>query len=149
MTTINRLRDLTSYLDGLMATVTVANGYLTNMGLAHYNGRRSLTTEDAPCVTLIVGPDEIQEQSLTKARTKQRYGFSAFVPCDADSPNDAGQDAREDLLAVLFAGGDDLDGRVKRIEYVGHSMAPRADGDTVIQVVVEVDVTFSQSLTRN
>jgi hypothetical protein len=145
----NHIRDLTNYLDELAGTITIENGYLTDMGLAHYNGRRSLTAENAPCVTLIEGPDEVPEQGPNSARIKQRYGFSAFVPCDTDNPNAAGHDAFEDILKAVFGQGRYLGGRVKEIAYVGHSMAPRQEGDNVIQVVVEVDVVISLSFTRN
>lgn len=148
---INRLSVLAAFLADRLTEIQVVNGYVTDIGLRPFRGRRSVDASNAPCVVLIEGQDDPQDQSGGRDQVvvKQQYAISAFVACDPDNPNDAANEAVEDITHALFREGARMDGRVQKIDYAGRDIGPRPDGEATVQVVVHVHITIAQNLTRN
>lgn len=151
MTTITRTSELARFIATRLEGILVANGYVTDMGQRAYRGRRNLDASMAPCVGVIEGEDAPQDQSGGRQQVvvRQRYAITSIVACDPDNPNDAANDAVEDITHALFCDGERMGGSVKKIDYVGRDIGPRADGEATVQVVVHVDITIVQDLTRN
>ena len=136
-----------------MATRTTALGAETNLGVRVFRGRRMVDDDQVPCVALIEGGDEIEEndsQRTLEARIKQTYVALAYVPCDPAHPNDAAHAAIRDMKRALFttAGAPDrtLGGKVKRVHYRGRDIGPRADGAAFVVASLEVAVEFVENL---
>ena len=151
MSTITRTSVLSQYIDQLLAGITIAGGYQTDIGLRHFRGRRNLDGSSAPCVSLIEGPDEPQDQGAGREQVviRQHYAISAHVPCDPDNPNDAANDAVEDIRHALFRQGVTLGGAIKKLDYNGREIGTRADGEATVQVVVHVSALMAQDLVRS
>lgn len=148
---INRTSELARYLATLLTEITVANGYMTDIGTHVFRGRRNVDASNSPCCVLIEGEDDPQDSGAAGEFTlvKQRYAISAILRCDPDNPNDAANDAVEDITHALFQHGQRLGGRVKRLDYAGRDIGPRADGEATVQVVVHVDATIAQVMIRS
>jgi hypothetical protein len=135
-----------------LATITTANGFLTNIGNTVFRGKRAIDESEVPCITLVEGNDHPKSQTRKSLQLTQTYFFEAHDVCDADHPNDKAHDMLEDLMAVVFSGGDSaftvLNGLVKSIEYKGRTIGAREDGGTTVFAAIQIDVEYAQTLGR-
>lgn len=145
--------DIAGHLSGLLAEIQVANGYNTDIGLAVYRGRRKIDDEMVPCSVLIEGDDKPGDNvGREEVKITQSYVLGGYVTCDPDQPNDAAHLVLKDIKKALFRkrtlpnGSLNFDGRVRKVEYKGRDIGPRADGKPIVFAVVFIDVEFAETL---
>lgn len=133
-----------------MENVTIALGAETDIGEKVFRGRRSIDESQIPCSVIIEGSDTVQDRPgrLPSVSVTQRYVIAAYVPCDAQNPNDAAHAAIRDIKRAIFAGDGTFAGKVLRVSYKGRDIGPRADGLPVVFVTVEIDVDYVEDLTN-
>jgi hypothetical protein len=71
-----------------------------------------------------------------------------FDACDPDNPNTKAHAMIRDIKRVIFLGGTTLGGKVRSVHYTGRDIGPRADGVSLVQVRVMIDVEYVEDLTN-
>lgn len=150
MTTVyNKAEDIAVDLSTRLQSITIANGYETDIGLRSYRGRTHIDEDAVPCSVLIEGEDKTGKSTgLTNVQVFQDYVLGGYVKCDPSNPNDAAHKVLRDIKKAVFKDGAKLGGRVRNIEYKGRNIGPRADGRPVVFAIVYVTVEFAEDLTN-
>lgn len=155
-----RARDVALHLSGLLASITAANGFETDIGRAVYRGKRKIDDTAPPCAVLIEGEDTPGDvQGAVSQKITQSYVLGGYAPCDPDNPNDVAHQIIADIKRAVFSTKDatraeqiqgtcTFGGRVKRVSYRGRDIGPRADGLAIVFAVVHIDVEFVEQLDR-
>lgn len=130
---------------------TVLLGAETNLGAKVYLGRRKIDDTMIPCVTLIEGADNPERERRGDEYVIERpYVAFAYIPCDPDAPNAAAHAALRDMKRVLFAvdGKPDINfgGQVKRVDYRGSDIGPRADGASFVVAAIEFVAVYVEKM---
>ena len=160
MSTFTRARDVAAHLAELLGSITVANGYETDIGLLVYRGRRKIDDEHVPCAVLIEGEDKPgNTQGAASQQITQSYVLGGYAECDPDNPNDTAHMIIADIKKAVFSlppnpsrieqhtGTTSFGGRIKSVTYKGRDIGPRADGVPIVFAVVHIDVVFVEQLT--
>lgn len=139
-----------------LAQISRVNGYETDAGLRLYRGRRSVSNEQLPCVTLIEDSNEPKDRPgrSLQYEVMQRYTLLIYLPLtrpeDQDNPNAVLHKGLRDLKRCIFKPGDrediNLEGACRDVEYLGHDMAPREDGSISCVAGLEIGVTYVELL---
>lgn len=153
--TITQAYPLSLHISSLLAEITTANGYETDIGARVFRGRLKIDPTHVPCAVLIEGEDRPgDQQQRTSLKITQDYVLGGYVQCDPDHPNDAAHAVLRDIKKALFRrrSGDvieqqNFDGRVKAVRYVGRDIGPRADGEAIVFAVVHIEVDYAETLT--
>lgn len=146
-TPFTKASDIAEYLTTLLAGVTIANGYHTDIGLRVFRGKRSKVEEQIPCAVLIEGEDHPGESAGRESiKIVQDYVVGGYVACDPDNPNDAAHLVLKDIKKVLFQQGPRMGNRVTNISYSGRDIGPRPDGVAIVFAVVHISITFAETL---
>lgn len=150
MTPISTASGVAAEIFRRMEGIRIANGCETDIGRKVYRGKRKVDEDKVGdgCSVLIEGDDDPQDRSGRKPTIKnaQRYVLGAYVPCDADHPNDAAHAVLRDLKRAIFGGAENFDGRVFYVSYRGRDIGPRADGVNIVFALIEIDVQFVEDL---
>ncbi len=146
-TPFTKASDIAEYLTTLLSSVTIANGYHTDIGLRVFRGKRSKVEEQIPCAVLIEGEDHPGESAGRESiKIVQDYVVGGYVECDPDNPNDAAHLVLKDIKKVLFQQGPRMGNRVTNISYSGRDIGPRPDGVAIVFAVVHIAITFAETL---
>ncbi len=145
--------DIALAVSARLATISVANGYNTDIGLKSYRGRKRLDKTHMPCTVLIERDDQPTGQSLQKlpqVKVKQKYVLEGHAFCNADNPNDMGHKIIADLKKAIWSNPFTYgaDQRAITLMYEGKSIAPREDGIDVVAAAVEISVEFVEYLSN-
>lgn len=156
---LTRARDVAQHLTNLLAGIRLTNGYETDIGATVYRGKRKIDDDAPPCAVLIEGEDRPgNTQGLSSQVVTQAYVLGGYTACDPDNPNDAAHKIISDIKKAVFtaptnptpaerhAGTLTFGGRVKKVEYKGRDIGPRADGVPIVFAVVHIEVTFVEDL---
>ena len=134
-----------------LQTITVANGYDTDIGLKATRGRKRPEAAHLPCAVIIERPDNPAKQSLQRepqVKIKQKYVLEGHAACDPDNPNDVGHKIISDIKKAVWK--DKLtfgtDQKVFAVMYEGCVISPREDGIAVVSAAVEISVEFVETL---
>jgi hypothetical protein len=151
MTTFHSAGALSAELLARLATRTVALGAETDLGRKVYHGKRTVDATQVPCCSLLEGDDLSQHQGrLTEYLIEQRFAVLAYVPCNDEAPNTAAHAAIRDIKRALFVTDGRADGtmggKVRRTTYLGRQIAPRADGERFVLVVVEFSCEYVENV---
>lgn len=158
-TPFTRARDIALHLNNLLAGITKANGYETDIGLHVFRGKRKIDDSHVPCAVLIEGEDKPGEtQGPASQQITQSYVLGGYAECDPDQPNDTAHQIIADIKKAIFtvadptraeaiSGSTTLGGRVKSVTYEGRDIGPRADGVPIVFAVVHISVVFVEQLT--
>ena len=151
MTVYVKSSDVSAEIIARIQTITVANGFETDIGLNVKRGRRKLPVEDeVPCAVLIEGNDSVEDTAgrtqTAFVKVKQPYLIDGFDACDPDNPNDKAQAMIRDIKKVLFKDGRNFGGKVVEVNYQGKDIGPRADGVALVQARVAIEVSFAEDL---
>lgn len=139
--------DIALALSARAATITIANGFATDIGARVFRGKRRLAEEDTPCVVLFEGADRIDDRSTKHVKVSQRYSLEGHDACDPDNPNDRAHEMIADMKRAIFSGDRTLGRTVKGIEYAGRTIGTREDGISLVFATIEFDVVFSEDIT--
>lgn len=147
MTTLTKASDIAEYVTGLLAGITKANGFNTDIGLSVYRGRRKIDDDLVPCAVIIEGEDAPGDNvGREEIKVTQDYVLGGYVNCDPDNPNDAAHLVIKDIKKVMFGQGPRLGGRVRAVNYRGRDIGPRADGVPIVFAVVQISIEFAETL---
>lgn len=143
--------EIATYLSTVLATITKANGYETDIGVRVFRGRRNIHDDHVPCAVLIEGRDRVTQGASRReasASIDQDYILGGYVNCDPDNPNDDAHKIIRDLKKALFGGenGTTLNGRVAKVEYTGRDIGPRVDGLPIVFALIQVTITYVERL---
>lgn len=140
-----------------LAEITIANGYLTDIGNQVFRGKIKIDESDVPCVVLDEGGDKLKGDAapsnmpgtmkLKPVQLLQRYHVSGHMHCDPDHPNDTAHLMLADLKKAVFSGDRTLSGVVRNISYIGRDIGRREDGLALVAAVVAFDCEFTEDLT--
>ncbi|MFA9287997.1 hypothetical protein ACCQ08_24685 [Comamonas sp. SY3] len=155
-----RARDVAQHINDLLAGISVANGYETDIGLKVYRGKRRIDDDAVPCAVLIEGEDNpTSDQGPASQKVTQSYVLGGYTTCDPDNPNDAAHKIIADIKKAIFTvvnpskvdrhrGTHTFGGLVKNVTYRGRDIGPRADSVAIVFAVVHIDVEFVEQLTE-
>lgn len=151
MTVYVKSSEVAAEIVARLSTITVANGYETDIGLSIKRGRRKLPIEsEVPCSVLIEGNDNVDDASgriqTALVKVTQPYLIDGFDVCDPDNPNDKAHAMIRDIKRVLFKDGRTFGGKVVEVTYQGKDIGPRADGAAFVQARVAIEVSFAEDL---
>ncbi len=151
MSLLQSAGDIAAELKARLQTRTVAQGAETDIGTRVLLGKRSVDKSQIPCVVVIEGDDMPEPgNARTKYQIEQRYALLAYLPCDIDNPNTAAHAAIRDMKRAVFTTDGEADNRladrVKKIEYLGRDIGPRADGEAFVLAIIEVAVTYVEDV---
>lgn len=159
MAIFTRARDVADHISTLLTGIRVANGYETDIGTSVYRGKRKIDDSAVPCAVLMEGEDNPGgTQGDASQQVVQSYVLGGYAKCDPDNPNDVAHQIIADLKKVVFTlvdptrqeqiqGTQTFGGKVKKVEYKGRDIGPRADGVDIVFAVIHIDVTFVEQLT--
>lgn len=133
-----------------LADILQVNGTETDIGQRVYRGRRNVDESLVPCVVLIEGNDSVTGRPgrLPAASIVQRYVIAAYLPCDPDNPNDAAHAAVRDIKRAIFRCDTTFGQRVRRVDYLGKDIGPRADSRPIVFVTLDIEVEYVEDLTN-
>lgn len=156
--TLTRARDVALHINDLMAGITKANGYETDIGVRVFRGKRKIDDTHVPCAVMLEGEDKPgSEQGRGSQQVTQSYVLGGYAECDPDHPNDTAHQIISDIKKAIFSVADDnrvdrlsgtvsFGGRVKSVTYRGRDIGPRTDGVAIVFAVVHIDVVFVEQL---
>lgn len=150
MTILSRAEDVAKALSDRIQTISVANGFETDIGLRVFRGRRSVDEDHIPCAVIIEGADKATGRPgrVPTAEITQPYTVVAYVPCDEDHPNDAAHAAIRDIKRAIFSGAPSWSTSVKTVDYRGRDIGPRADTALIVFASVDIEVVYVEDLTN-
>lgn len=151
MTVFVKAEDISNEIAARISTITIANGYETDIGTHLMRGRRKIPADDeVPCSVLIEGNDAIDDTNGRSqgARVKLRlpYMIDGFDRCEPNNPNVKAHAMIRDIKRALFNGDRNFGGRVYEVNYLGRDIGPRADGAGLVQARVAIEVAYAEDL---
>jgi hypothetical protein len=138
--------DIAADLSARLASITVANGYETDIGVRSYRGRTHIDENAVPCSVLIEGEDRVADTKVNAVKLLQDYVLGGYALCDPNNPNDTAHKIIRDIKRAVFKDGDKLGGKVRKLEYKGRNIGPRADGRAVVFAVVFITIEYAETL---
>lgn len=139
--------DIALELASRLATITVANGFNTDIGLRVYRGRRDIAVESLPCTVLAELEDVVEDRSGRKGhlvKLSQVYAIEGHDLCDADHPNDKAHLVIKDLKRAVFGAPFTL--QVAAVDYRGRTIGVRNPGLNAVPAAIRISVQFSEDL---
>jgi hypothetical protein len=131
-----------------VATISVANGYLTDIGARVFRGKLKLDPSEFPCTVAVAGDNNVMDGKRRQVKVSQRYIFEGHDVCDPDQPNAKAHQIIADLKKAFFAGDLTFGGimRPDDLQYVGSTIGTREDGANLVAASIEVDCIFVEEL---
>lgn len=140
---MSRASDLAAAIFARLQTITVANGYQTNVGARGFRGRRKLEEEHMPCFVLHEGEDTPTDESKNAFVNRQRYVVEGHITCDPNNPNDAAHKVIADFKKAVWSAGF---AGTSQTFYRGRGIAAREDGANSVSCFIQFDLTYPEDL---
>lgn len=148
-----RAEDVGTIVNDKLATIKIADGFETDMGLKVFRGRRQVLPDDIPCVVIYEGDDGIKSREIPSngmdhaVQVSQHYILEGYDFCDELNPNDTAHKILRDLKKAIFKPDATLfPHKLKWWRYMGRLIGERSDGTKAISAYIELDVGFSEDL---
>ena len=157
-TVYTKASEIALHITGLLATISQANGYKTDIGRQVFRGKRKIDDGIPPCAVVIEGEDKpTSTQGPVSQKITQSYALGGYAECDPDHPNDRAHEILADIKKAIFTtdeptaidrhkGSTSFGGKVVSVNYRGRDIGPRADGVALVFAVVHIDVEFVEQL---
>lgn len=143
--------DIALAVSARLETITIANGFSTDIGLKVMRGRKRLDPSNLPCAVLIERDDKPEKQTGQRdpsVKVAQVYILEGHAACDPENPNDMGHLIIADIKKAIFSSkltyGNGQ--QIYEVIYAGRTIAPREDGMAVVAAAVEISVDFVERL---
>jgi len=140
--------DIALALAARVATIQIANGCETDIGVKVLRGRKRLDEKHLPCIVIIERDDQVLDTRIAQVKLSQPFVIEGHMKCDLDNPNDTAHKIIADIKRAIFK--DRLtygaDQQLLPVKYVGRSIAPREDGIDVVSAAVEISVEYVEQL---
>lgn len=158
---LKRSSDISRRLSEILSTITVANGYQTDIGTRVFRGKWKHDEDAVPYSVVFEGEDDVPpgHSNIRDVAVRQEFILAGYVECDPDDPNDAADAVIADIKRAVFtsdlvpappaAGNRGIGvGRVKQVSYMGKKVGPRSDGAERAYVfgVVQISILFAEDL---
>lgn len=149
-TLLNTASGIAEELASRMATITKANGYNTDIGVRILRGRRHIDDGQVPCTVVVEGLDDVapHQSRIPQVDITQVHILVGYDECHPDHPNDKAHLILKDLKRAIFCDGMTLGGKVRKVEYKGRDIGPRADGVGIVCASIEIEIKFVEDLTN-
>lgn len=138
-----------------LETITIANGYHTDLGARTYRARRSIDPAQLPAQSLFeeaeVPNNGRVEQGADVFTTRLGFSVQAFVPCDVAQTGTqlglAKADIKQCLMGWAKANGGvvDDDGKIGALTYRDSTALPRPEGSRCEAVSVSFEVMYQEA----
>jgi len=153
MTVLVKSEDVANAVVARLATISIANGFETDIGLKIQRGRRKFPADSDPPVIQFIEGDDAVEDTAGRTRTalvkvEQTYVIDAFDVCDPDNPNTQAHKMIRDMKRAVFAADRTLGGIVSDVKYLGKDIGPRLDGIALVQARIVIAVCFAEDLSK-
>ena len=145
--TVSLAHDLSLELSQRFESITLVNGYQTNVGAAVYRGKLRLDPQDLPCTVMLEGDDRVDGRTRKTAKLGQQYTVEAHADCDPNQPNDTAHKILADLNRALFSGDLTFGRRVAEVNYLGRAIGAREDGSNTAFASITFELVFSEDFT--
>lgn len=145
---MSKASTIAAAISARLATITVANGYSTDIGLTVFRGRRKLDESHIPCAVLVEGDDRIDAAKRDEVKTVQQYFIEGHAECDPDNPNDTAHLILADIKRAVFGGDTTFGNTVRNLNYAGRSIQPREDGLAIVSASIEIGAEFVEQLSN-
>lgn len=148
---MSKASTLAERLSDRIAQITIANGYLTNIGAKVFRGKGKLDENDLPCTVLVEGEERIDDSSEIQYKARARFTFEGHDACDPDHPNDKAHMIIADLKRAIFDGDRTFGGMIRPrigLRYAGRRIATRDDGARIIAASIDIDCEVAEDLTQ-
>lgn len=148
---MSKASTLAERLSARIAQITIANGYLTDIGLKVFRGKGKLDEADLPCTVLVEGEERVDDSAEIQYKARQRFTFEGHDECDPDHPNDKAHMIIADLKRALFSGDRTYGAMVRPrtgLRYAGRRIATRDDGARIIAASIDIDCEVTENLTE-
>ena len=148
-TIFSKASEVAAELATRLSTITIANGFETDIGLKLFRGRRNIDDQAVPCAMLIEGNDQVSSRAgrTNTYEIVQGYVLGGYVPCDPDNPNDAAHALLRDLKKAVFK-DENLGRKVKKVNYTGRDIGPRTDGVAIVMAIIEITVEYVEDVSN-
>lgn len=145
---LNTASGVAAELASRLASIKKSNGYHTDIGVRVLRGRRKIDDNVVPCAVLVEGLDEVtpHQSRIPQADITQGYVLVGYDECHPDHPNDKAHLILKDLKRAVFCDGMTLDSKVRKVEYKGRDIGPRADGVGIVCASIEIEVKYVEDL---
>ncbi len=149
---MSKASELAAAVFARVSSITIANGYSTDIGLKVYRGKKTADAVEAPLAFIVEGDDDALDQKGIEARVKIQYAIEGHTACDPENPNDAVHAIVADLKRAIF-GGDRTYGGIVRgnnggnsIEYKGRVVGEREEGASIVGAAILVSFEIMENL---
>jgi hypothetical protein len=149
---ITRAEDMALEFKRRLEGIRMAEGCETDVGVRVFLGRRSISPEMMPCVSIIEADDAVSDQPARMGQVliSQHYVIMAYQACDPDNPNTVAHAAIRDMKRALWMTNGKFDpmlgGACRKLDYKGRDIAPRADGSSEVVCAIEATADFVETL---
>lgn len=151
---LTKSSDIALHITELIGGISIANGFLTDIGTLVFRGKQYKQGDQVPCAVIIEGEDQVGDQDgRDSIKIVQEYVVGGYVVCDPDNPNDAAHDVLHDLKRAIFPPSStgrpqlqQLPGTVNKVKYRGRDIGARPAGESIVFAVIYLDVTYAENL---
>lgn len=147
---MSKAKQLADAIHARLTAITVANGYLTDIGSRVFRGRTALDESHLPCIVMVEGDDNIEDQAVRKVKVAQQFIIEGHDECDFDNPNDKAHDIISDMKRAIFKGDRTFGGLVvsdkNGLRYEGRNISPRPDGAAIVAASIRFVCVFVEDL---
>jgi hypothetical protein len=151
---MSKAKQLAAAIYDRISGITVANGYLTNIGQTVFRGKRTADEKDVPMSFIVEGDDEVLGQKSNEVRIAIPFAVEGHTTCDPDNPNDAVHDIVSDLKKAIFSGDRTFGGLVRAtnssepLQYMGRTIGEREDGAKVVGAAILFKAEIVENLSN-
>lgn len=147
MAVFNRAGDVAAEVKSRMQSISVANGFETDIGSQVFAGRRRIPADDElPAAVITEGDDFPDDNQNTRIKNLQTYLLDGFDVCDANNPNDKAHAMIRDMKKAMFGDGITFNTQVRKVTYLGRDIGPRPDGLAFVQARIMIQVEYAEDL---
>lgn len=151
---MSKAKQLAAAVYARISQITVANGYLTNIGLKVFRGKRTADESEVPMAFVVEGDDEVLGQKGSEVRVAIPFAVEGHDVCDPDNPNDKVHDIVADLKKAIFDGDRTFGGLVRGpnggepLQYMGRTIGEREDGAKVVGAAIMFKAEIVENLSN-
>lgn len=151
---MSKAKQLAAVIYDRITQISVANGYLTNIGAKVFRGKRTADEKDVPMSFIVEGDDEPLSQQGNEVRIAIPFAVEGHDVCDPDNPNDKVHDIVSDLKRAIFGGDRTFGGLVRgnnggqSLQYMGRTIGEREDGATVVGAAILFKAEILENLSN-
>jgi hypothetical protein len=149
---MSKAKQLAQALSDRLATISVANGYLTDIGTTVMRGKLDFDEKELPCIVIVEGDDEVLDERDTDARVNIPFQIEGHDIGDPTNPNDKIHDILADLKRAIFGTDTTFGGLIRAsrgtpgLHYRGRIIYKRDAGTANVAAGIRIDCEITENL---